>query len=118
MPDVFDSKARKEKQALDHLFPDKEDLPDKIGIITTTRGKAPTIKALYQAKFIFALLDSMEGRINKKKWDDLDMSYFYELHAPSLGGRHADRAVEISRAAPNPTVPLSWVDRLMGKAEK
>jgi len=114
--DVFSQKAEKEREALGVLFPSKDELEERIKLITTTRGKAPTIAALYRAKVIFALLDSMDGGKAKEIWHDIDASKFYEEHSPSLGGRHAERAVEIARSGPQPESPVfSWLERLMGK---
>jgi len=115
--DVFQQKSEKEKEALGVLFPTAEDLPGRIKLITTTRGKAPTITALYRAKVIFSLLDSLDGgKTPDTVWHDIDASKFYEEHAPSIGGRHAERAVEIARAAPQTESPaLSWLEKLLGK---
>jgi hypothetical protein len=113
--DVFRQKSEKEREALGVLFPDSLDMADRIKLITTVRGKAPTITALYRARVIFDLLDSMDGGKQAEVWHDLSASKYYEEHAPSLNGRHAERAVEIARAAPNPMNPLSWLERLMGK---
>jgi len=114
--DVFRQKSEKEREALGVLYPTHEDLPDRIKLITTTRGKPPTITALYQAKVIFALLDSMDGgKEPKEVWHDIDVSKYFEEHAPSIGGRHAERAVEIARAGPQPEPPsFSWLQKLLG----
>jgi hypothetical protein len=121
--DVFNQKAEKEREAFGVLYPSAKELGERIKLITTTRGRAPTIRALYQAKVIFALLDEMDGGKQptedgeKTVWHDIDASKFFEEHAPSLGGRHAERAVDIARAAPKPTIEQSWIDRILGKNE-
>jgi len=117
MGDIFQQKSEKEREALGVLFPSSEDLPERIKLITTTRGKPPTITALYRAKVIFSLLDSIDGgKQTGELWHDIDASKFYEEHSPSIGGRHAERAVEIARAGPEPISPaISWLERLMGK---
>lgn len=113
--DVFHQKSEKEREALGVLYPSSLDLPDRIKLITTTRGKPPTITALYQAKVIFSLLDTMDGgKEPKEVWHDIDASKFFEEHAPSIGGRHAERAVDIARAGPQPESPtLSWLQKLL-----
>lgn len=114
--DVFQQKSEKEKAALGVLFPPKEEFDERIKIITTTRGKPPTITALYRARVIFALLDSLDGGETKEVWHDIDASKFYEEHAPTINGRHAERAVDIARAGPESMPPqFSWLERLMGK---
>lgn len=115
IPDVFDDRRRadKEKSALENLFPEPEDLPERIKLIGTLKGTPPTIQALYEAKVVYALLDLMEGK--PSSWDKIDMASFYEERTPSLGGKHADRAVQIAQAAPRQEVPMSWIDRIMGK---
>lgn len=124
LEDVMHSKTDKEKSALDNLFPSPEDLPDQIKLIGTTRGSPPTIGALYEARIVFDLLAMMAGKkpsvtVGGKQvyeaWDELSMSKYYEERTPSLGGKHSDRAVEIARAAPRQEVPLSWLERMMGK---
>lgn len=108
--DVFRQKTEKEKEALQLLF-NLENIP----LTTTTRGKAPSITALYRARVIFDLLDSMDGGKQNEVWHDLNAAKFYEERAPSIGGRHSDRAVEIARAAPPQHIEISWLERLMGK---
>src|SRR3972149_9009567 len=96
--DVFRQKSEKEREALGVLYPTHEDLPDRIKLITTARGKPPTITALYRAKVIFSLLDSIDGgKQTGELWHDIDASKFYEEHSPSIGGRHAERAGGIGR---------------------
>jgi hypothetical protein len=118
-PDVFDERRRadKEKSALENLFPDSLDLPDRIKLIGTLRGTPPTISALYEARVVFDLLDMMDGKKDIEIWHELSMSKFYEERTPSLGGKHADRAVQIAQAAPRQEIPLSWLERLMGKGK-
>lgn len=117
IPDVFEERrsAEKEKSALSSLFPDKNELPERIKLIGTLKGTPPTIQALYEARVVFDLLDMMEGKKDAEIWHELSMSKFYEERTPSLGGKHADRAVEIARAAPKPEIPISWLDRILGK---
>jgi len=117
IPDIFDDRRRadKEKSALENLFPDKNELPERIKLIGTLKGTPPSIPALYEARVIFDLLDMMDGKKDAEVWHELSMSKFYEERTPSLGGKHADRAVQIAQAAPRQEVPISWLDRIMGK---
>lgn len=120
IPDVFDErrKSEKEKSALAELFPPKEDLPDRIKLIGTFKGSPPTLPALYEARIIFDLLDMMDGKKEAENWKELNMSNFYEERSSALGGKHADRAVEIARAAPKPTeLPPTWLERMAGKSK-
>ena len=117
IPDVFDDKRRadKEKSALENLFPSNEDLPERIKLIGTLKGSPPTILALYEARVVYDLLDMMDGKKDAEVWHELSMSKFYEERTPALGGKHADRAVQIAQAAPRQEIPLSWLDRMLGK---
>ena len=117
--DVYEEKKKsdKEKGALEALFPSPNDLPDAIKLIGTFKGQAPTIPALYEARIVYTFLDIMDGKkIEQKTWDELNMSKFYEERTPGLGGKHADRAVDIARAGPKQgELPLSWLDRMLGR---
>lgn len=115
MPDVYDNKSEKEKVAYEVLYPEPDELPVKASILTTVRGKPPTITALYRARVIFDLLDMMDGKKDPEVWHNLDASSYYEIHAMALNGRHAERGVEIAQSGPKPEIPLSWLDRMMGK---
>jgi len=117
IPDVFDDRRRadKEKSALENLFPDSIELPERIKLIGTLRGSPPTTQALYEARVVFDLLDMMDGKKDAEVWHNLSMSKFFEERTPSLGGKHADRAVQIAQAAPRQEVPISWLERMMGK---
>lgn len=117
IPDVYEDRRRseKEKSALDNLFPSKEELPDRIKLIGTFRGKAPTVGALYEARVVFDLLDMMRGKKDAEIWYELSMSKYYEERTPGLGGKHSDRAVQIAQAAPRQETPMSWLDRMLGK---
>lgn len=102
------ARLEKEREALQVLFPAKE---PRVPLITTTRGKAPTIRALYQAASIFEILDAMEDN-RAVDWKSIDPADFYRIHAPSILGRHSDRAVAIARGEPNPATSI-W-ERLLG----
>lgn len=117
IPDIFEDRRRsdKEKSALENLFPDPKDLPDRIKLIGTLRGSPPTIQAIYEARIVFDLLDMMDGKKDAEAWNELSMSKFFEERTPSLGGKHSDRAVQIAQAAPRQEVPMSWLDRMLGK---
>lgn len=126
LEDVMHGKTDKEKSALDNLFPSPMDLPDQIKLIGTYRGSPPTIGALYEARIVFDLLKMMAGKKTtemvagkeiQENWDELSMSKYYEERSSALGGKHADRAVEIARAAPRQEIPLTWFERIMGKGK-
>ena len=59
------------------------------------------------------ILDAMEND-RDIDWPKLDPITFLTSYAPSLKGKHADRAVEIARAAPMNT-EAGIVDRLLGR---
>ena len=111
--DAFLAKYEKERDALQVLFPDEKTFPHRIKIITTLKGKHPDMYKLYSAFCQWEILDAMEldRDIN---WEKLDPVVFLTSYAPSLKGRHADRAVEIARAAPM-TTERGFVDRLLGR---
>ena len=111
--DAFLSKYEKERDALQVLFPDEKTFPHRIKIITTLMGKAPNLYKLYQAFCHWEILTAME-KDQDIDWDKLDIVKFLTSYAPSLKGRHADRAVEIARAAPM-TDEKTIIDRLLGK---
>jgi len=111
--DAFLAKYEKEKDALSVLFPDEKTFPHRIKIITTLKGQAPNMYKLYSAHCQWEILDAMEND-RKIDWERLDPIKFLTSYAPSLKGKHADRAVEIARAAPM-SVEKGIIDRLLGK---
>lgn len=111
--DAFLAKYEKEREALAVLFPEEKDFKQRIKLITTLKGRSPDMYKLYQAYCQWEILDAMEKDRNVD-WDKLDPVVFLTSYAPSLKGRHADRAVEIARAAPI-TNEKTIIDRLLGK---
>src|SRR6266566_5153613 len=111
--DAFLAKYEKERDALQALFPDEKSFPHRIKLITTLKGAQPNMYKLYQAHCQWEILDAME-KDREIDWQKLDPVVFLTSYAPSLKGRHADRAVEIARAAPM-NIEKTFVDRLLGR---
>ena len=111
--DAFLSKYEKEREALSVLFPSEKDFPSRIKLITQLRGQAPHLLDSYLAFVEWKVWDAMEKNVDID-WDTLDPIKFLMAYAPSLKGRHADRAVEIARAA-HITAEKGLLDRILGK---
>jgi len=111
--DAFAAKYEKEREALSVLFPSEKDFESRIKLITQLSGKSPHLQDSYLAFCEWKVWDAMEN--NKDiPWDEMDPIKFLMSYAPSLKGRHADRAVEIARAA-HITAEKGWVDRILGR---
>ena len=87
------------KQALDHLFPNPDEMDKRMSLITILRGRAPNMYELYLAAVEWEGWLAMEER-RAIKWDHLDPIMFLREHAPSINGLRSKQAVEIARAAP------------------
>jgi hypothetical protein len=111
--DAFLAKYEKEREALAVLFPNEKEFASRIKLITQLKGQAPNMQRMYLAYCEWKILDSMENG-KDIPWDDLDPVAFLTAFAPSLKGRHADRAVEIARAS-QITAEKTVLDRLLGK---
>lgn len=111
--DAFLSRYEKVKDAFQALFPDDKDFASRIKLITTLNGRAPNLYKLYGAFAQWEILDAMENN-RDIDWKRLDVVLFLTSYAPSLKGRHAERAVEIAREG-NVTVEKTVMDRLLGR---
>lgn len=111
--DAFISRYEKVKDAFQALFPDEKNFQARIKLITTLNGRAPNLYKLYGAYAQWEILDAME-KDRDINWEKLDPTIFLTSYAPSLKGRHAERAVEIAREG-NVTVEKTVMDRLLGR---
>ena len=105
--------AETKREALQVLFPAPREMKERLSLITTLRGKSPNLYSLYCAKVEWEVLCAIEER-RKIDWNRLDPIEFIRAHASSIQARHANRAVEIARAAPTDH-RHSLLDMLRGK---
>jgi hypothetical protein len=111
--DIYSEKYEKEREALSVLFPSEKDFESRIKLITQLKGSSPNLQIAYLAYCEWKILDAMEKQ-QDIDWDSLDPVKFLMSYAPSLKGRHADRAVEIARAA-QITTEKGILDRFLGR---
>lgn len=103
----------RQREALQVLFPTPDELEPRLSLITILRGRAPDMNLLYQAMVEWEGLLAMEqGR--DLNWEGLTLD-FLKAHAPSLGGRARQQAVDIARAAPPIEHRRSLADMLRGR---
>ena len=111
--DVSQYIAEMKKQALQVLFPNPKEQPDRMSLITILRGRSPNMYIAYLAAVEWEAWLAIEQK-RKIDWEKLDPVKFLLAHAPSIQGTGRKQAVEVARATPSEP-RRGWFDALLGK---
>ncbi len=84
------------REALNVLVPEKNEIKERIALVTHLRGRHPDLQELFLGLVEWAGWESIEEG-EKINWEGLNPGDFLKQHAPSIRAKRAEQIVRIAQ---------------------